>query len=159
MLMLSQVACGLTMGMITATEVYRNEWSQLLGSELTSRTSSPLGKAFTPGAAAGGGLLARPAMLLVWFYVVVPLLQQLCVPEQLLGGCVSQAVQTLLAYRFIFKGSMALPWLLLWLLAGAAVSFGIAYAADSFMRRQAVASARRTLQRGAHVAQRAHGHR
>jgi hypothetical protein len=101
-LLLSQVACALTMGMITATEIYRHEWSALLaGGAAASATSSHmelgLGKEARFGAAASEGLFTRPGMLVVWFYVIVPLLQQLCVPEQLLGGCVSQAVQSLLA--------------------------------------------------------------
>lgn len=139
-LLLSQVACALTMGMITATEIYRHEWSALLAG------GPALNAPF--GAAASEGLLTRPSMLVVWFYVIVPLLQQLCVPEQLLGGCVSQAVQSLLAYKFIFKGTMPLWDLVGWLVVGGCVEFGIAYAGDALMRRRAVESARSTLQQG-----------
>jgi hypothetical protein len=149
-LLLSQVACALTMGMITATEVYRHEWSALLAGGAASTTHVPLGlsKDAQFGTAASDGLLTRPSMLVVWFYVIVPLLQQLCVPEQLLGGCVSQAVQSVLAYKFIFKGNMSLPVLLVWLVAGGCLELGIAYAGDAYMRRRAVESARSTLQQG-----------
>jgi hypothetical protein len=146
-LMLSQVACALTMGMISATEIYRHEWSTLLAG---STPPSPHEVDFGLGkdADASGGLLTRPSMLVVWFYVIVPLLQQLCVPEQLLGACLSQAVQSLLAYRFIFKGDMPLPVLLVWLVGGGCLEFGIAYAGDAYMRKRAVESARSTLQQG-----------
>jgi hypothetical protein len=150
-LMLSQVACALTMGMISATEIYRHEWSTLLaGSTPTAGLASPSEVDFGLGrdAGASGGLLMRPSILVVWFYVIVPLLQQLCVPEQLLGACLSQAVQSLLAYRFIFRGEMPLQVLLVWLVAGGCLEFGIAYAGDAYMRRRAVESARSTLQQG-----------
>jgi hypothetical protein len=156
-LMLSQVACALTMGMICATEIYRHEWSTLLAG--TAGTAGTAGSTslnppevdfggFSKDAGASGGLLTQPSMLVVWFYAIVPLLQQLCVPEQLLGACLSQGVQSWLAYRFIFKGDMPLPVLLGWLLAGACLELGIAYAGDAYMRKRAVEAARSTLQQG-----------
>lgn len=149
-LMLSQIACALTVGMITATEIYRHEWAQLLhvgNATVVNNLITPGFAQGTSGVLAGSHdliLISRPGMLLAWFYLVVPLLQQLCVPDQLVS-CVAQAVQSYLAYRFIFKGEMGFGWLLGWLGLGSLVSLGVAYVADSFMRRQAVAAARRSL--------------
>lgn len=151
MLMLSQIACALTVGMITATEIYRHEWAQLLRPEnAIGDLPAPGFEPLTSGGQIGSPdfmLISRPGMLVAWFYLVVPLLQQLCVPDQLVS-CVAQAVQTYLAYRFIFKGDMGLGWLLGWLGLGGLVSLGVAYAADLFMRKQAVAAARRSLMQG-----------
>lgn len=151
--MLSQVACALTVGMITATEIYRHEWSQLLHHGNATMVHNLTMVGFEPaiaGALTGSQdltLISRPGMLIAWFYLVVPLLQQLCVPDQLVS-CVAQAVQSYLAYRFIFQGQMGFGWLMGWLGLGGLVSLGVAYVADSFMRRQAVASARRSLLQG-----------
>lgn len=43
----------------------------------------------------------------------------------------------------IFGGGPPLPWLLVALLAGGAVSFGLCFAADAFLRRQVLAAAAR----------------
>lgn len=144
MIMLSQIACALTVGMITATEIYRHEWAQLLHPESAASNLHLTGFEAGTSGPQDLTLISRPGMLVAWFYVVVPLLQQLCVPDQLVS-CAAQAVQTYLAYRFIFGGTMGLGWLLGWLGLGAVVSAGVAYVADLFMRRQAVSAARRSL--------------
>jgi hypothetical protein len=131
LLCLSQIAAALTVGMIAATEVYRHEWSALLNQP-----------------AAGTTLMARPFMLLrllgavAWYYIVVPLLQQLTMPEQaVVAAC--QFAHSLLIYVFILQGSASLVLVVPLLLAASAVSFGLAYAADARFRRQAVAAAAR----------------
>lgn len=149
MLMLSQIACALTVGMITATEIYRQEWAQLLHPKNTldnmiAAGSEPGTSDIRSDVQEDLTLISRPGMLIVWFYLLVPLLQQLCVPDQLVS-CFAQAVQSYLVYRFIFRGGMGLWWLMGWLGLGAVVSLGLAYLSDLFMRKQAVAAARRSL--------------
>lgn len=107
--------------------MYRNEWSALL--------QRP-----------GPTLLARPSMMLLWYYLLVPILQQQTLPEQALT-CLAQLAHSLLIYVYILKGSTSLWLIVPLLLAASGVSFGVTYVADAWTRRQAVAGARRTLMR------------
>jgi hypothetical protein len=126
LLCLSHIAAALTVGMISVTEVYRNEWSALM------RQPGPM-------------MLARPPMMLVWYYVLVPLLQQQTLPEQAIS-CVAQFAHSLLIYLYILKGSLAsLAWVVPLLLGASGVSFALTYVADAHARAQAVAAAGRTL--------------
>lgn len=129
LLCLSQIAAGLTVGMITATEV-RNAGTQgtcnactclrcarmppaALPTSLHSARLHPCTPVTAPWPAGQvyrrewsgllrrpgqQQLLARPSMLVAWFYVVVPLLQQMPLPEQAVS-CISQAAQTYMAVR------------------------------------------------------------
>lgn len=121
LLCLSQVACMLTAGMIVATEVYRQEWQVLL-------SARPV-------------VIARPSMLLVWAYVVLPLLHQLTLPEQVVSS-VAQLLQSFLVYRYILHGSMPLLPLLVLLASCGIGSFGITAWQDLHMRRGFVAALR-----------------
>lgn len=113
----------------TPAEVYRNEWSALL--------QHP-----------GPTLLARPSMMVLWYYLIVPLLQQQTLPEQALS-CIAQLGHSLLIYVFILRGTTSLFLVVPLLLAASAVSFAVAYVADYVTRSQAVAAAHRSL--GGHV--------
>lgn len=106
-------------------EVYRNEWSALL--------QRP-----------GPTLLARPSMMLFWYYLLMPVLQQQTLPEQALS-CVAQLTHSLLIYVFILKGTTSLTVVVPLLLAASGLSFAVSYVADAWTRRQAVAGARRSL--------------
>lgn len=110
---------------LCTAEVYRNEWSALL------QRPGPI-------------LLARPSMLLLWYYLLIPILQQQTLPEQALS-CVAQLAHSLLIYVFILKGGASLSLVLPLLLAASGVSFTVSYLADAWTRQQAVAGARRSL--------------
>lgn len=111
-----------------AAEVYRNEWSALL--------QRP-----------GPTILARPSMMLFWYYILVPILQQQTMPEQTIT-CAAQLVHSLLIYLYILRGTTSLYLVVPLLLAASGVSFGLTYVADAWTRRQAVAGARRSLTGG-----------
>jgi hypothetical protein len=111
--------------LLLAAEVYRNEWSALL--------QRP-----------GPTLLARPSMMLLWYYLLVPILQQQTMPEQALS-CVAQLAHSLLIYVYILKGSTSLVLVVPLLLAASGVSFTVSFLADAWTRRQAVAGVRRSL--------------
>lgn len=102
--------------------MYRNEWSALV------RFPGPT-------------LLARPSMMLVWYYLVVPLLQQQTLPEQAIS-CVAQFAHSLLIYIYILKGTVSLFFVVPLLAVASGVSFALAYVADAHSRGQAVAAAR-----------------
>jgi len=83
-------------------------------------------------------------MMLAWYYLLVPLLQQQTLPEQALS-CLAQLGHSLLIYVFILKGSTSLLLVVPLLVAASGVSFGLSYVADALTREQAVAGARRSL--------------
>lgn len=126
-LLLSPLPCPVCVcACLCTAEVYRNEWSALL-----QRPDGPT-------------LLARPSMMLLWYYLLVPILQQQTLPEQALS-CVAQLAHSLLIYVFILKGGASLALVVLLLLAASGVSFAVSFLADAWTRQQAVAGARRSL--------------
>jgi hypothetical protein len=83
-------------------------------------------------------------MMLLWYYLLMPFLQQQTLPEQALS-CLAQLGHSLLIYMFILKGTTSLMLVVPLLLAASGASFAVAYVADAWTRQQAVAGARRSL--------------
>ncbi len=137
MLTVSNLACVLTAGMIVCTELYRQEWQQLM-----TRPQQVL--------------LQRPGMLLLWSHAVVPQLQRLGTAEAS-ASVGMRLAQSLLVYHFIMHGQHPLLSLLPVLAGCEAVGAGLALREEARMRQSFAEALRRTAAEGARVGQQERG--